>query len=527
MLIVHCYLGVYPFRIIHHERSSMSLARALPAPRWAALAAALLCLLPITGESLWFDEGTTSFFAGQPTLSAVWQELTTTTFSESQMPGYILYMWGWEKLVGASEWALRMSNWPFLLALLLGLAWLPISRQQRWLVIGLVALSPFVWYNLDEARSTTALLALGGLCLVGVVQTFDGAPRDRRRGVWMVLVAAALGFTFNMLFYFLMLPLLVYLVLRAIRERYRLADLLSLWWPALVGLALIGGGMLLYYVETLLRGAGGVKELPSLANLGFVLYEFFGFNGLGPSREAMKADLSLELITERLPFMIPLTLVIIGLGLLVLRHQDRNRLLTNPMLISLLVGLASFFAVAYVVQFQFWGRHAVYLYPFFVLYLSEVLIFLWKQNRYATLSLGTTLALCWLVSAGVLRVDPAYQKRGAREAVAEARQYTAAGHGPVAWTTNWMVGYYYGLDFEQDYFDYPDPKQKPATEAMMLPPHSAELLAEVLERHPKTVLVWFKAFSGYDQGKVVATYLAGRETKVVAETRDYQIILLL
>jgi len=197
------------FRITNYEFSFMSLARMLPAPRWAALAAALLCLLSITGESLWFDEGTTSYFAGQATLADVWQELTTTTFSESQMPGYILYMWGWEKLVGGSEWALRMSNWPFLLALLMGLAWLPVSRQQRWLAIGLVALSPFVWYNLDEARSTTAVLALGGLCLVGVMQSLDGAPRERRQGVWLTLVAAGLGFTFNMLFYFLMLPLLV------------------------------------------------------------------------------------------------------------------------------------------------------------------------------------------------------------------------------------------------------------------------------------------------------------------------------
>ena len=504
----------------------MSLVDKLPAPRWVALVAALLCLLPITGESLWFDEGTTSYFAGQATLADVWQELKTTTFSEAQMPGYILYVWGWEKLVGGSEWALRMSNWPFLLALLMGLAWLPASRQQRYLAIALVAFSPFVWYNLDEARSTIAVLALGGLCLVGVMQSLDGAPVQRRQGVWLTLAAAGLGFTFNMLFYFLMLPLLVYLVLRVIQMRRRLADLPSQWWPALVGLALIGGGMLVYYVGTLLRGAGGVKELPSVANLGFVVYEFFGFNGLGPAREAMKADLSLGLIAQRLPFMIPMTLVILGLGWLVLRHQARNLLLTNPMLISLLVGLASFFAVAYVVQFQFWGRHAIYLYPFFVLYLSEIGLFLARQNKKATLSLGAIWLLCWLVSAGVVRFDPAYQKRGAREAVAEARQYTAAGQGPVAWTTNWMVGYYYGLDFEQDYFDYPDPRRKPSTEAVVVPPYSAELLAEVLERHPQTVLVWFKAFSGYDKGSTVARYLARRDSEVVSETESYQIILL-
>mgnify|MGYP006267361685 CR=1 FL=1 len=503
----------------------MSQTNQLPAPRWGALLAALLCLVPITGESLWFDEGTTSYFAGQATLSGVWQELSTTTFSESQMPGYILYMWGWDKVVGSSEWALRLSNWPFLLALLLGLAALPVSRLQRLIAIGLMALSPFVWYNLDEARSTTAVLALGGLCLVGVVMALDALPAHRRRGVWLTLAAATIGFTFNMLFYFLMLPLLVYLGLRVWQEKRHLADQFGLWWPALAGMATVGGGMLIYYIGTLLRGAGGVKELPGVSNLGFVLYEFLGFNGLGPSREAMKADLSVGLILERLPWMLPLLLVLAGLAVLLLRHQARQRLLLHPLLLSLLVGLAGFFVVAMVVQFQFWGRHAVYLFPFFVLYLSELLLRLGQQNRQAALGLGGALALCWAVSAGVVRLDPAFQKRGAREAVQLAQQYAKQGHGPVAWTTNWMVGYYYGLDFEQDYFNYPDPTAESA-DGLVLPPFNATLMTEGLERHSQTVLVWFRAFSGYDQGNLMRDYLSTRTHEVVAETGDYQVILL-
>jgi len=506
------------------QKSTSSIFSTLPIWAWGLLV--LMPLIPISGESLWFDEGTTSYFAGQETLDDVWYQLNTTTFSESQMPGYILYMWGWEKIFGNSEWALRMSNYPWLVLLLLGVARLPLDRPAKYTALALLVLSPFVWYNMDEARSTTAILSLGGLALCGLVSFFEGEAEQQRGGILLTLIACAVGLTFNMLFYFAVLPIGAYAVFMAIAQKRGFKEMLQAWWPAIVGLGLVGGGMLIYYIGTLLRGAGGVKEMPSVANLGFVLYEFLGFNGLGPSREAMKESLGADLIIGRLPYMIPMLAALGGLFWLVIRNQKLPKILTHPLLLSFILGLASFFVAALVVKFQFWGRHAVYLYPFFVLYLGHIISQLSQQDAKSTRLVAFASLALWGVSCLIVRFDPAYQKRGAREAIATAATHLSSTEVPIGWTTNWMVGYYYGLDFEETYLPYPDPVQEPSFRADNVPPFNAELTAEVLDRYPKVVLIWFKAFSGYDKGGIMAEYIGNRPHKTLSETRTYQILLL-
>ena len=80
----------------------------------AALAA--VCLLALSKRSLWIDEAATAVQAMQPDLARWWQLLVEEKTAHLQMPFYMLYIWGYEKAFGSSEWALRLANAPWFIA---------------------------------------------------------------------------------------------------------------------------------------------------------------------------------------------------------------------------------------------------------------------------------------------------------------------------------------------------------------------------------------------------------------------------
>ena len=91
-----------------------------PARDWRAalaLAAAVVtCLAAISGRSLWIDEAATAAQAMQPTLGSWWQLLVEEKTAHLQMPLYMLYIWGYEKVFGSGEWLLRLANLPWFVA---------------------------------------------------------------------------------------------------------------------------------------------------------------------------------------------------------------------------------------------------------------------------------------------------------------------------------------------------------------------------------------------------------------------------
>ena len=99
----------------------------------------------LTSQSLWIDEGAAAIKAMQPTLAGWWEALRTEANSNLQLLFQLGYLWVWEKVFGASEWALRASNIPWFAAGMMALV--SIARENRLrvalLILGLS--SPFLW----------------------------------------------------------------------------------------------------------------------------------------------------------------------------------------------------------------------------------------------------------------------------------------------------------------------------------------------------------------------------------------------
>src|SRR5438270_7602376 len=87
--------------------------------------------LAITRQSLWMDEGFTVWFASHKSMADFFSALLGSPGStgDPQLLFYMLYMWGWVKIFGQSELALRGANIPFALLLLGTLGW----ASQRFL----------------------------------------------------------------------------------------------------------------------------------------------------------------------------------------------------------------------------------------------------------------------------------------------------------------------------------------------------------------------------------------------------------
>ena len=129
---------------------------------WPGVLALAVGSVAVSSQSFWIDETMTAKIASQATISEWWRSLSSSKFSDIQMPSYMFYVWAWAKIFGCSEWWLRASNVPWLV-----LGFLAIPRHQVYYLLAL-ATSPFIWYYLDEARPyimqiSASLILLGSL----------------------------------------------------------------------------------------------------------------------------------------------------------------------------------------------------------------------------------------------------------------------------------------------------------------------------------------------------------------------------
>ena len=336
-----------------------------------------ISVIPISSTSIWTDEATTAYLASQDTFFALIDKFLTLRSSESLMPGYILYSWIWEKAFGHSELSLRLSNLPPFLLLLLSVYFLPRKASFRFTIITIFSLSPFIWYNMNEARSTIAIFSFAGLSLVGLLYYFSQKSELKNISVYLTTVSLALGVFFNMLFFFYLLPLAIIFIYLVIQNNISYKNLLSDWVKAFAILLVFCCIVLFYYIHALSRGARGMIESPNLANLGFVLYEFFGLSGLGPPRETLRAAPDLNTMLPYLWFIIPTIIIFTLFFFISIKNRKLNISISNPYLISFIIGTLFFYAIAELFTFRFWGRHLIFLYPIFLFYIGEIFYYLY------------------------------------------------------------------------------------------------------------------------------------------------------
>lgn len=454
---------------------------SIPPAHWAVIGF-LLLLVSLSNDSIDMDEAQTWDYARLGTFSEFCHELRTDNNSESQMPLGMFTFWAWAQAFGTSELGMRSLNLLWAGIVLGALAQVGRQLSISWLPL-LFAVQPFTWYCMNHARTPVMQMAGGALLLAGALGHYQsreyggGSGLALCMGAILLCGASMLG----------LIPLaavvagiFVYGLLRRILlpTTGKIAIIFTLTVLAALGI---------YYGTTLLRGAGGAKIWSvSPANVLFVVYEFLGFQGLGPGRQELRAIMKgLASSRDLLPF-IPGFLVLISAYVLILivafkswmtrnlgtvrahniqrektettRTQQSKRRLFPIWLMCVGVPVLSaglLYVLAAVVGFPFWGRHLAGAFPFWVVALALTIYWarqgLWrKAGRLA----GSGIVILLLISSLLIRFAPFHSHDDYRGAAAEALRLSAKGQ-IVWWVADHSGGVYYGLPLTRTFTESP------------------------------------------------------------------------
>jgi uncharacterized membrane protein len=200
---------------------------------------ALLRFVTLGTQSYWYDEAITVDLVRR----SLHGLLATIPSSESTPPLYYVLAWGWAKLFGTGEAALRS------LSALLGTATVPaayaaargfVSARSSLITAAFVAVSPLlVWYS-QEARAYALLVLLGTLSLAFFRRALD------RGATWLTwwVIASVLAVATHYFAVFLVAAEAGWLLLRSAERRAasKAVGVVALLTLALVPLAVYQAG---------------------------------------------------------------------------------------------------------------------------------------------------------------------------------------------------------------------------------------------------------------------------------------------
>ena len=403
---------------------------------WALLAF-VVCLAAISRQSLWIDEALTAAKASQSDLRGWWQAMLADKASDLQMPLYMIYMWGFAKIAGVSEWALRAANIPWFVAGIAAfIAALPSSKKIAFALVALAC--PFAWYYLDEARPYAmqlgaSLITFAALYRLSRIENLSAQQESRWIAAFFFGIISLCGSSLLGMIWAgaacLSLPVLFsWQRLGEMARSHRAVCLFALSWLVAIGL---------YYLWTLKLGARASDVGRTDArNVMFIAYELFGLSGLGPGRLEIRADG----LSAFVPFAkqlalygaVILDLLILG-GWQIYRSQTRRRLLSLgavvalPMLAILGAGLMQHFRVL--------GRHFTPLLPVVLFVLCLGLSARWSRRHWISKPLLFAFVILSIASCMSFRLAVRHQKDDYRDAAVYANR--ALQSGQVVW---WNAG---------------------------------------------------------------------------------------
>ena len=392
-------------------------------------------LIAVSGQSLWIDEANSALKAMAPTWSIFSLRMQAMLGSDLQMPLYMLTLWGWEKIFGHSEYALRALNIPLFVIALTVLGTLPrMTTSARLYAILFACTSPFLWAYLDEARpyilqflaATAALVPLTNLCLG------SNPPPTRdlavfTLGIVLLCASSLIGVIYSLLFG------TTFLFLWIQREQWRSILARRDWRVA----AIVGGLFLsllaAYFAWTLHVGAkaSGVGKT-NVFSIGFALYEFLGFAGLGPARSALR-DNPITALNPHLAILAGYLALWVLFLIFALRPFVHGKVM--PLV---LVAAASFVAIVLLGrfgEFRIVGRHFMPLYPLLLLGVSALATTAWQSGRWIPRAAVVLLLTACLASSLTFRFALRHGKDDYKSAAGATLEVLEAG-GVVWWAAD-------------------------------------------------------------------------------------------
>lgn len=374
----------------------------------------ILCFCSINSWSYWIDESSTMYWASFPTIKDMFLNIWASPGSENQMPGYVIFMWGWSKLFGLSEYALRSSNLLFV-SILLGYSFYILKdtklsdRYKKYLLTALCLtfISPFILYNMNEARANIAIFCFG---FINIISIYNYTTYKQNKDWYIFLFFFLLGYSFNMLYAFICPPLLIILL-----KKIRLTQLIKEQKYSILLTLFLFITISSYYIFTLIQGKGGAIETPGLKNITYTLYEFAGFGGLGPSKNTIRE--STYAISEVKPYIINLLLLSLSyIVLIILYIKNKQKKKKYHIFLLLIISLSCFFCAAYIVHFRFWGRHLFMLYPLWILFMTQIVRTTWNDGKFNKIIICLFISTL-LYSSYRIMFSPIYKKENIKHSI--------------------------------------------------------------------------------------------------------------
>lgn len=365
------------------------------------------------------------------------------------MPLGMAAAWSWARILGTSEFALRAPNMLYAAGAIL--CFYLIGRRERIPLMPLfLAIQPYLWFYVNEARPYALQMFGGSLLLLALSDVYRGNPSSIR---WVILwgAGALISSASSMLGAIPTFAVSAVVAMELIRRRLRPNKKQVLALAASI-LPLLALGV--YYLSTLLAGAGGAKIWKiGPENVLFSAIEFLGFAGLLPPRheirQLVRAGFNLpeelaNMWTFAIPALVMLALLFaIGLYWVVHFRQTPRWIFACAAVVG--ASAAILLAASMAVGFPFWGRHLAATFPAFVATLCWCTSFAWRGQSLLARASSTALILMLLASSLLLRLSGMHARDDYRSAASFAQKTFDEG-GIVFWAANPDAAAYYGLE---------------------------------------------------------------------------------
>jgi hypothetical protein len=394
------------------------------------VASFMVASFAISSQSYWIEEAFSLIVATAGSPAEAWKYMHAVSGSTLQMPFYQAYLYGWHKVFGGGEWAMRASNLPWFL---FGqLAFLVLLRHRPRLALIaclLAAVSPILWMYLDETRPYVMQYAGACWLAAAIVRLTSEEPSPSTTYAWLLI--AALGASIVVLFASSLIGVIwaaaymlaLFFVLRGRADSEAASMSRNVWLVLLFTLALLVG-FTAYYVFTWSdAGRGYHHSGPSLLSLPFIAYELLGFSGFGPGKIAMRAE-PIASVMRSIPALAPLAVILGLLGVyaarLCVKRANCPRKAIVVWALALGLPLVAIFGAMFLFDHRPLPRHFIPALPAVLLAIAALVQSALQARPLFWRSVAVALPVLWLLSSLSFRWQPVHAKDNYREASAIA-----------------------------------------------------------------------------------------------------------
>lgn len=413
----------------------------------AVVSAAMACAM-ITPQSLWIDEGGAAFIAIAPNLSSWWHRMRLQQDAYLQQIFQSFYLWGWEKIFGHSEIALRASNVPWFATGVTMLGYgIGADRVRRWCIVLLALTNAHLWYYVSEARPYVVLFAFSSMLAAFLARLSDSPSEVTQSGLRFRLFCVGVAGTCATTLVGVPWAVGSAAAFSLIVGRKTFIATLGRFWISTTLTLLVMLTFGFYYFWTIQAGfrATNVGKT-GVSNAVFACYELLGLAGLGPARFDLRQ-------TGARAFIPYLLILLLACALLLLVWRAAlNRSEMKPCFTWRFVGAAVFapflmlLLAGMIMQMRLLGRHFTPLLPYILMIEAVGLQALLSKPRAMSRVAGVALVLILLTSALEIRLCSRHKRDDYRSASLLARTASKSGN-TVWWVADQNTGAYYNVDF--------------------------------------------------------------------------------